>query len=175
MIVPLEWRPRVPKWRPRATGQNLWEDVLSGLIKSDRIYRRDSIDRSGEPSQISAPMPLPSSNTPTYIVQKAKRPRGLCGSISQWLWTGWRGTAIEGTRSPHLAQKSYQINPGDCKTCREHHITCDHARPQCSHCWSQQLLCFYVEPKPKRHRKTKSTVSQIETVSTQILAKDATA
>ena len=47
---------------------------------------------------------------------------GLCGRISQWLWSGWRGTAFEA--SPDL-QKPYQLNPGDCKACREQRTACD--------------------------------------------------
>jgi hypothetical protein len=82
--------------------------------------------------------------------------------------------AFEGAKSPHLAQKPYQLHPGDCKTCRDHYMSCDHTRPQCSYCWSQQLLCFYVEPKQKRQRKTNPTASQMGTVSAQALMKDAT-
>lgn len=95
---------------------------------------------------------------------------GLCGRIAQWLWSGWRGTAFE-PASPDL-RKPYQPNPGDCKACREHRTACDHTRPQCSHCWSQQLLCFYVEPKQKKRNLHKATVSEVETVPR--LIKDAT-
>lgn len=146
---------------------------LSRSHPTDRIYRSNPIDRPGEPNQVSAPVESAHSDMPTYtpssLTEHPNRTRGICGRISQWLWTGWRGTAFEGANSPHLAQKPYQTSPGDCKTCRDHHLACDHGQPQCSHCWSQQLLCFYVEPKPRRSRKAKSTVSRMETVSTQLL------
>ncbi|CAG8891991.1 unnamed protein product [Penicillium egyptiacum] len=126
--------------------------------------RREHIDQ--EPSQSSALLQIP-HDPPIYGQMKGT----LCGRISQWLWSGWRGTAFEAA-SPDLP-KPYQPNPADCKACREHHTACDHTKPQCSHCWSQQLLCFYVEPiqkKRKDHRK--ATVSEVETVSR--LIKDAT-
>ncbi|CRL18027.1 Fungal transcriptional regulatory protein, N-terminal [Penicillium camemberti] len=88
---------------------------------------------------------------------------GLCGRISRWLWSGWRGTAFE---DPPDLQKPYQLNPGDCKACREQRTACDHTRPQCSHCWSQQLLCFYVDPEQKKQKgHRKPTVREVETVS----------
>lgn len=40
-----------------------------------------------------------------------------------------------------------QSNSLDCKLCRELNVLCDHALPQCSHCYEQQTLCFYVGPK----------------------------
>ncbi|KAI2713937.1 transcriptional regulator family: Fungal Specific TF [Penicillium roqueforti] len=105
---------------------------------------------------------------PTYEQMES----GLCGRVSQWLWSGWRGTAFEGA-SPDL-QKPYQLNHGDCKACREQHTTCDHTRPQCSHCWSQQLLCFYVDPKRRKQKNIrKATFSEVETSSG--LIKDTTA
>lgn len=91
-----------------------------------------------------------------------------CSRIFLWLWTGWRGTTFE-AKSPHLPYKS---NQDDCKACHDRRVACDHVHPQCSHCWSEQLLCFYVNPvSSKRHRPSPS---HVESVSTQVMIEDAT-
>lgn len=46
-----------------------------------------------------------------------------------------------------------QDNLLDCKVCRESDAFCDHSRPQCSHCYQQQTLCFYVTPGQKSKSK----------------------
>ncbi|KAJ5179949.1 hypothetical protein N7492_003159 [Penicillium capsulatum] len=77
-------------------------------------------------------------------------PRSVCGRISHWLWSGWWGTGCEPVSSPSTTQP-YEPDPLDCKACREWNVACDHTRPQCAHCYEQQILCFYVKPthKPK--------------------------
>lgn len=128
--------------------------ITRSLIMADKIYREQ----------------IPEEHIPRELPIYGQTKGGLCGRISRWLWSGWRGTAFE---APPDLQKPYQLNPGDCKACREQRTACDQTRPQCSHCWSQQLLCFYVDPKQKKQRShRKPTVREVETVSR--LTKDTT-
>lgn len=47
---------------------------------------------------------------------------------------------------PQLYMQPFQGVSLDCTVCRELNALCDHARPQCSRCYQQQTLCFYVGP-----------------------------
>ena len=83
--------------------------------------------------------------------------RGICERLSDWLWPTQWGHPCE-TPTPSCSTRQPYA---DCKACREWHVDCDHARPQCSHCTQEQLLCFYVDPtaNPKmRKRKPKPKV-----------------
>ncbi|CAL5868028.1 uncharacterized protein PFLUO_LOCUS2251 [Penicillium psychrofluorescens] len=95
----------------------------------------------------------------TYTSVPAPVAQGICGHICQWLWSGWRGTAFEDppvNHDPPRRAPNRANSPADCKACREWQVPCDQAHPQCSHCWQQQILCFYVTPKvkPKRGQAT---------------------
>lgn len=82
--------------------------------------------------------------------------RGICGRITQWLWSNNVGGHDQNPALQTHAPQPYQSDPLGCKACREWKVACDHARPQCDHCYQQQLLCFYVKPSPpKIKRKTK--------------------
>jgi hypothetical protein len=50
---------------------------------------------------------------------------------------------------PQLYIQPCQSDSLDCKACRELNVLCDHARPQCSQCYQQQTLCFYVSPRQR--------------------------
>lgn len=110
--------------------------------------------------------------------------RGICARIAQWLWPGgWvpscesqgLGSAGSGTSSqqsasrPQLHIQPYASASLDCKACREWNVVCDHARPQCEHCYEQQILCFYVSPsqKPKRkaRRRGENLAAGVATIS----------
>lgn len=105
--------------------------------------------------------------------------RGICARIAQWLWPGEWGPSCEstglgsaqcagsGTSSHQSASASasalrpqLHVQPAasaslDCKACREWNVVCDHARPQCEHCYEQQILCFYVSPSQNPKRKAR--------------------
>ncbi|CAI7647094.1 unnamed protein product [Penicillium pancosmium] len=97
----------------------------------------------------------PAQTIQTVSVQ-TNMPSGICGRLSHWLWPTWWGPPCEPSTTPRPTRQPYN----DCKACREWHIVCDHAKPQCSHCCQEQLLCFYVDPtaKPKIKRKPKADV-----------------
>lgn len=94
------------------------------------------------------PKPVASQTSQTTFLS-----RGICDRLSHWLWPTWWGSPCELPASPRPIRQPYD----DCKACREWHVDCDHARPQCSHCCQEQLLCFYVDPttKPKPRPKIK--------------------
>lgn len=96
--------------------------------------------------------------------------RGICTRIAQWLWPGRWGPSCEppglgpasagigsqqSVSRPELQIQPYASASLDCKACREWNVPCDHARPQCEHCYEQQILCFYVSPSPKPKRKAR--------------------
>ncbi|KAJ5432151.1 uncharacterized protein N7458_011307 [Penicillium daleae] len=102
--------------------------------------------------------------------------RGICARIAQWLWPGGWGPSCEptslntsnsGTSSqqsasrPQLHIQPYASASLDCKACREWNVVCDHARPQCEHCYEQQILCFYVNPGQKPNHKARRRVENI--------------
>lgn len=109
---------------------------MSPLADCPRSPRPDSVASKTSPSRAQS-------------AQSAIISSGVCGRISQWLWSGWGGTGCE----PAPAQP-YQPDPLGCKACREWRVACDHTRPQCAHCYEQQILCFYVSPTAKPKRKT---------------------
>lgn len=54
---------------------------------------------------------------------------------------------------PQLYIQPCQSNSLDCKSCRDLDVLCDHTRPQCTHCYQQQTLCFYVSSKQRSKSK----------------------
>lgn len=85
--------------------------------------------------------------------------RGI-GDRLQWPLPRWssRGPTqlqAQSQSRPRLHIQPYPSNSLDCKACREWHVACDHSRPQCEHCYQQQILCFYVSPNQKPIRKAK--------------------
>ncbi|KAJ6114013.1 transcriptional regulator family: Fungal Specific TF [Penicillium sp. IBT 18751x] len=103
---------------------------------------------------------------------KSRRPiepisRGICARLSKWLWPSLWG--CETARAP---TPTYIDSPG-CKACREWHVACDHAKPQCSHCYQQQLLCFYVNPDSPKLQHRLAAVPQLRAPSYSGLAETA--
>jgi hypothetical protein len=110
--------------------------------------------------------------------------RGICACIAQWLWPagGWGpscestglgsaqcvgpGTSSRQSASASASRPQLHIQPAasaslDCKACREWNVVCDHARPQCEHCYEQQILCFYVSPSQNPKRKARRRAENI--------------
>ncbi|KAJ5102509.1 transcriptional regulator family: Fungal Specific TF [Penicillium argentinense] len=109
-----------------------------------------------DPSSSARPHGDPQPSTPASAVQPVVISRGICGRLSHWLWPGWWGNSCDAPSQP--SPRSTR-QPYDCKACREWHVECDHARPQCAHCYQQQLLCFYVDPAVKRKPKPKQNTT----------------
>ncbi|KAJ5160922.1 uncharacterized protein N7482_007926 [Penicillium canariense] len=132
---------------------------------------------------LAKPMPTPKHVTASLeLAQPPAVSRGICSRIAQWLWPdGWGHSGeppslFAGTRSqqsasrPPLHIQSYASASLDCMACREWNVACDHSRPQCEHCYQQQILCFYVSPKqmPKRKaRRVEPATGDVATVSEQ--------
>ncbi|KAJ5668687.1 hypothetical protein N7462_009757 [Penicillium macrosclerotiorum] len=120
-----------------------------------------------EEAQIKAPAQTGTSVSGS--AQPAAISRGICSRLSHWLWPRRWGAPCESVvpdsppRSPSRPRPTLHIQPYDsasldCKGCREWNVTCDHARPQCGHCYDQQIICFYVSPKQQRKRKPKRSM-----------------
>lgn len=105
---------------------------------------------------LAQPSPKITSSSAQSVIS-----RNICGRISQWLWSGWWGTGCEPASNPHATRQPYQKDPLDCKACREWGVACDHTRPQCAHCYDQQILCFYVNRNEKVKRKAKPVEAPI--------------
>lgn len=113
----------------------------------------------------------PSSRAP---VSPAVLRLGICGRVFQWLLSGWRGAAFETCPAPTCSRSTRRTSPPDlndhlgCKACREWHVACDGAWPQCSHCWQQQILCFYVHPRRKSNSKKAKHRAVVETAISNV-------
>jgi len=100
----------------------------------------------------------PPSNSTSTSAPPNKSISGVCDAISR-MWSGWTGCDNQAATNGSASHQPYQSDPTDCKACREWHVPCDHTRPQCDHCYQQQLLCFYTNPnQPKPKPKTKKVV-----------------
>jgi hypothetical protein len=95
-------------------------------------------------------------STKTTVSVQNSMSWGICGRLSHWLRPTLWGSPCEAPTTPRPTRQPYN----DCKACREWHVVCDHAKPQCSHCCQEQILCFYIDPtaKPKIKRKPKVDV-----------------
>ncbi|KAJ5369698.1 uncharacterized protein N7496_005790 [Penicillium cataractarum] len=129
-----------------------------------------STSQTSKPTAQPRPQPMRDGARGLTTAQPPAISRGICGRIAQWLWPGGWGPSCEptglgsvgsGTSSqqsasrPQLHIQPYASASLDCKACREWNVVCDHARPQCEHCYEQQILCFYVNPGQRARQKTR--------------------
>lgn len=155
----------------------LTEDPLSSSRRSPAHTHDASLDRQSPARIQNKANAQPRSSQPQVGTARGQRTgqppaisRGICTRIAQWLWPGGWGPSCEspglgpasaGANSQQSASRpQLQIQPYasaslDCKACREWNVVCDHTRPQCEHCYEQQILCFYVSPSPKPKQKAR--------------------
>lgn len=128
--------------------------IESATRESKSLIRCRTSKPSPQDSVVSRPMASENSRTSN---QSPIQPisRGLCARLSQWLWPSLWG--CETARPP---TQTYTDSLG-CKACGEWHVACDHAKPQCSHCYQQQILCFYVNTNPPKRHKRLDSVPQL--------------
>ncbi|KAJ6155200.1 hypothetical protein N7470_005766 [Penicillium chermesinum] len=114
---------------------------------------------------VSRPKASPHNGTPTKPRFQTQGCFGVSGRLRQWLWPAWWGPQSKqlqaGLCQPYLSQ------PGDCKACRDWGVHCDRSRPQCGHCYDEQILCFYVgQPiiKPKSPRSGRSGANPVPAI-----------
>jgi hypothetical protein len=118
------------------------------------VSRFVNVDPGIQPRENAYPHLLfskqPASDTPRHSSKSNTLPPAIpqiYNRISQWMLSGWWGSCEP---KPGTASRQYQSDPTACKGCREWQVPCDHTKPQCQHCYEQQILCFYVDPNPKR-------------------------
>lgn len=123
------------------------------------------------------------------------RSQSTLQNLAMWFWSAWtinnsetHGSQIE---SFDAVDNSYLFTPATgedakqapakreqpqtkngneeatCRACCSCGVVCDGRRPQCSHCYHEQLLCFYVPPVRKTKRKTKPSRAALESVPIQ--------
>lgn len=132
--------------------------------QSDSTLQPDSHQRPSLPSAASASVSASGKSHTKPVPSTMNERRGLCTRLSQYLWPTLWGSGCDSAskHAPTPPQpRRHHPDPLDCKACREHKVDCDHTRPQCGHCFQEQLLCFYVnpvtKPRPRPKRKPKDT------------------
>jgi hypothetical protein len=98
-------------------------------------------------------------------VQRTVISLGISRHLLRWLRPWWLGSSYEAAQaqSPSLpcpSHPAHDIQPHqsdslNCKACREWKVICDRSRPQCGHCYEQQLLCFYAGSNQKPMSRAK--------------------